>query len=157
MADDSENHVEILEAVLSELEDGIAILDGESHVLFWNPAAVAFTGHQSAELLSRSLPADFYEVDTHHHASSLVTEDPDRKKTSIFGSKAAATPAERPALVHLRHSQGHSLPAMLRRTHLRNSLGKRFGTLLRFHPVEEIDTLPHGATEENGSQENRVE
>jgi diguanylate cyclase (GGDEF)-like protein len=29
--------------------------------------------------------------------------------------------------------------------------------MLRFHPTEEIDTLPHGANEENGGHENRVE
>ena len=46
---------------------------------------------------------------------------------------------------------------MLRRTPLRDALGKRFGTLLRFHPVEEIDTLPHGAVEQNKDHENRVE
>jgi hypothetical protein len=62
-----------------------------------------------------------------------------------------AGPAERPLLVILRHKQGHSLPAMLRRTPLRDALGKRFGTLLRFHPVEEIDTLPHGAVDEDGA------
>jgi diguanylate cyclase (GGDEF)-like protein/PAS domain S-box-containing protein len=157
MAEDTEIHVEILEAALSELEEGIAVLDGESRVLFWNSAAAAITGHQSAELLSRSLPTDFYQIDAHHHASSVAAEDADHERMPIFGSKAAATPAERPALVHLRHRQGHSLPAMLRRTPLRNALGKRFGTLLRFHPMEEIDALPHGVTEENGGQERRVE
>jgi diguanylate cyclase (GGDEF)-like protein len=46
---------------------------------------------------------------------------------------------------------------MLRRTPLRDGLGKRFGTLLRFHPAEEIDALPHGATEEHGDHNNRME
>jgi diguanylate cyclase (GGDEF)-like protein len=46
---------------------------------------------------------------------------------------------------------------MLRRRPLRDAMGKRFGTLLRFHPVEEIDTLPHGAADEDGGHENRVE
>jgi diguanylate cyclase (GGDEF)-like protein len=46
---------------------------------------------------------------------------------------------------------------MLRRNQLRNALGKCFGTLLRFHPVEEIDPLPHGVPETAGGHENRVE
>jgi len=40
---------------------------------------------------------------------------------------------------------------------LRDALGRRFGTLLRFHPVEEIDTLPHGAMDADGGREDRVE
>jgi len=53
-------------------------------------------------------------------------------------------------LVHLRHAKGHTLPAMLRQVPLRDALGKRFGMMLRFHPLEEVDTLAHGANEEEG-------
>ena len=42
---------------------------------------------------------------------------------------------------------------MLRRTPLRDEMGKLFGTLLRFHPVEEIDTLPHGEMAQEGGME----
>jgi PAS domain S-box-containing protein len=70
MGEHIESHTEILEAALSELEEGIAVLDGESRVLFWNPAAESITGHLSVELLSRSLPTDFYQLDAHHHAAS---------------------------------------------------------------------------------------
>jgi diguanylate cyclase (GGDEF)-like protein len=122
-------------------------------VLFWNPAATAITGHLSAELLSRRLPVGFYQMDIQHHAAHEAGYD----FKPVFGPKSSAGPSERPTLVDLRHRQGHSLPAMLRRTPLRNALGKRFGTLLRFHPIEEIDTLPHGATEQEKNHENRAE
>jgi diguanylate cyclase (GGDEF)-like protein len=46
---------------------------------------------------------------------------------------------------------------MLRRTPLRDSLGKRFGMLVRFHPIEEIDSLPHGATDADNGHEHRIE
>jgi diguanylate cyclase (GGDEF)-like protein len=154
MAGQTETHIEILEAALSELEEGIAVLDAESRVLFWNPAAAAISGHPAAELLSRALPGDFYQVDPHHHAPP---EGGDNASPISITSARAAGHLERPVLVQLRHKQGHSLPAMLRRTPLRDALGKRFGTLLRFHPMEPIDTLPHGASEEDGSQEIRVE
>jgi diguanylate cyclase (GGDEF)-like protein/PAS domain S-box-containing protein len=145
MGERAEIHLEILEAALSELEEGIAVLDGDSRVLFWNPAAAAITGRHGAELLSRALPPDFYQAAPDHPAT------PEQRHDSPELS------AERPVQVQLRHAQGHSLPAMLRHAPLRNALGKRFGTLLRFHPVEKIDTLPHGEAEETGGHENRVE
>jgi diguanylate cyclase (GGDEF)-like protein/PAS domain S-box-containing protein len=153
MAQDTNTTAEILEAAFSELEEGIAVLDGESRVLFWNPAAAAITGHLGADLLSRCLPVDFYQMDAQPHA----VRETHNETQQTLGPKSAAGPSERPVLVNLRHQQGHSLPAMLRRTPLRDGLGKRFGTLLRFHPAEEIDTLPHGATEEHGDHDNRVE
>jgi diguanylate cyclase (GGDEF)-like protein/PAS domain S-box-containing protein len=154
MGEHTESHTEILEAALCELDEGIAVLDGESRVLFWNPAAESITGHLSVELLSRSLPTDFYQLDAHHHATS---ESQENSSAGIVTLTVARPAAVRPVLVHLRHRQGHSLPAMLRRNLLRNALGKCFGTLLRFHPVEEIDTLPHSLAEATGGSENRVE
>jgi diguanylate cyclase (GGDEF)-like protein len=46
---------------------------------------------------------------------------------------------------------------MLRRAPLRDEMGKRIGTLLRFHPVEEIDALPRGETAPDETQEQRIE
>jgi diguanylate cyclase (GGDEF)-like protein/PAS domain S-box-containing protein len=144
-----ENREEILAAAMSQLDEGVAVLDAASRVLFWNPAAEAITGYLSADLLSRTLPPSAYQIDPQHHAAQS-------SHLKIVAPEAGG-PVERPLLVILRHKQGHSLPAMLRRTPLRDALGKRFGTLLRFHPVEEIDTLPHGSVEEDGGRENRVE
>jgi diguanylate cyclase (GGDEF)-like protein/PAS domain S-box-containing protein len=151
MAERMEVLAEILEAALNELEEGIAILDAESRVLFWNFTAEAITGYRSADLLARALPENAYEIDARHHAVLSAAETP------VPGAAPITVAKERSLLVNLHHRQGHSLPAMLRRRPLRNALGKRFGTLLRFHPVEEIDTLPHGAAEEDCGHENRVE
>lgn len=145
MGETSENLSEILQAALSELEEGIAVLDGESRVLFWSPAAAAISGHPSAELLSRKLPADLFQVDAFFQADAHHRPATEQ------------TIAERFVLVNLRHRQGHPMPAMLRRTPLRNALGERFGTLLRFHPAEEIDALPHGFTGEGEGHEHRIE
>jgi diguanylate cyclase (GGDEF)-like protein/PAS domain S-box-containing protein len=133
-----QDHTEILEAALETLDEGIAVLDAELRVLFWNSSAAAITGYQSAELLSRTLPPGSYQVDARHAAN----------ETGIAG---------RPLLVHLRHRQGHTLPAMLRRFPLRDALGTRFGTLLRFHPFEEIDALPHGDAGESLVSEHNLE
>src|SRR5271168_826302 len=122
MAHDESVTTEILQAALSELEEGIAVLDGESRVLFWNPTAAAITGHISAEMLSRHLPTGFYQLDAQHHLAHEATPE----IRPVISPIAEAVPSERPALVNLRHKQGHSLPAMLRRTPLRDALGKRF-------------------------------
>jgi diguanylate cyclase (GGDEF)-like protein/PAS domain S-box-containing protein len=137
-----QDHTEILQAALETLDEGVAVLDGNLRVLFWNRAAAALTGYQAADLLSRALPSDAYQIDTQHQASQ---------------SPGIPSGTGRPLLVHLRHRQGHTLPAMLRRTPLRNSMGARFGTLLRFHPADEVDALPHGAMEENANLETHVE
>jgi diguanylate cyclase (GGDEF)-like protein len=115
-------------------------------VLLWNAAATAITGYLSAEMLSRGLHADFYQIEPHHHADL---------EHGIVRRQADVT--ERPVLVSLRHGGGHRLPAMLRCNPLRDALGARFGTLLRFHPVEEIDALPHGTSNDDGAQEKQVE
>jgi diguanylate cyclase (GGDEF)-like protein/PAS domain S-box-containing protein len=130
---------EILEAALGAFEECIGVLDADSRVLFWNHAAAAISGYQSAEMLARELPVGFYHEDRHPQAHH------------DFGF------AERPLPVHLLHHQGHTFPAMLRRTALRNSLGKRAGTLLRFHSTDEIDALPHGEAEEDGVLEHHIQ
>lgn len=131
---------DLLEAALGALEEGMALLDAEGRVLTWNAAASAITGHAGSEMLSRTMPEDWYVAR--------------RSVNHIF---SAPIPEEKPLLVELRHAQGHSLPAMLRRIPLRDSVGRRFGTLMRFHPVEEIDTLPHGDVDEDQMRDQRLE
>jgi len=124
---------------LDAMEEGIAVLEGESRVLFWNPAAAAMTGYRGADLLARPLPNDFYTLDR-------------GRSTAQDGTGQTTGWTDRPVLVLLRHCEGHVLPAMLRRTPLRNALGRRVGTLLRFHPVETVDALPRGDMDEGDGQ-----
>ena len=146
----AENLAEVLIAALGVFDEGIAVLDSEARVLIWNPAAAAISGYLSADMLSRPLPKEAYEIDVHHLEANRAEAERSYAELTLMERRTPGRPAgdtdriERPLLVHIRHRQGHSLPAMLRRTALRDELGKRFGTLLRFHPVEEIDTLPHG-------------
>jgi diguanylate cyclase (GGDEF)-like protein len=165
MTEENEILVELLEMALDAMEEGIAVLEGESRVLFWNHAAAAMTGYRGADLLARPLPFDFYRMDRHHqdaleNTRSITLIDAPRTEArdeTGAGTEDESRPAagwtDRPALVHLKHCEGHVLPAMLRRTPLRNALGRRIGTLLRFHPVEEVDTLPHGDMDEDDSKQ----
>jgi PAS domain S-box-containing protein len=131
---------DLLEAALSALEEGMVLLDAEGLVLIWNAAASAITGYTGAEMLTRTMPDRWYAAQ--HSLTHVVS---------------GSFPEEKPSLVELRHAQGHSLPAMLRRIPLRDALGRRFGTLLRFHPVEDIDTLPHGEFDEDDTLDPRLE
>ena len=153
MTEEEEIRAELLAMALDAMEEGIAVLEGESRVLFWNPAAAAITGYRGADLLARTLPFDFYRMDRHHHGAQESTRSTtliDETQDGLGDGPEQATGwTDRPVLVHLRHSEGHVLPAMLRRTPLRNVLGRRVGTLLRFHPVETVDALPHGDLDED--------
>lgn len=140
------DHTEILEAALGMLDEGMVVLDPEGQVLFWSPAATTIAGYTSAQMLGRLLPEDLYEIDASRHAAV----DAGSGQVETIGR-------ERPVLVNVQHPQGHTLPAMLHRDALRDSMGRRFGTLLRFHPVEEIDTLLHGTTDDDCFAEQRLE
>ncbi len=142
MTELAESRAEILESALETLEEGIAVLDRESRVLFWNHSATAMTGYQSADILSRVLPFNTFELDDSHHPAL---------SPSVHG----LTP--RPEFVRLRHCQGHTWNALLRRISLRDSLGSRVGTLLRFHPTEDAEALPYGNGEEEPNRESTLE
>jgi diguanylate cyclase (GGDEF)-like protein/PAS domain S-box-containing protein len=161
MAERNENLADILSSALSELDEGIAVLDAESRVLFWNPAATAITGYASHDLLGRTLPPEAYRIEPNRQTLQQPRSGSiaDRAAQTVTDSRIPDSRSQdaRPIHVELHHRQGHTLPAMLRRTPLRDALGKRSGTLLRFHPVEEIDALPHGAAEDDALRESHVE
>jgi diguanylate cyclase (GGDEF)-like protein len=150
MTEEEEMLAELLAMALDAVEEGIAVLEEQSRVLFWNQAAATMTGYLGADLLARPLPIDFYRMDRHHSAQEST------HSAALIGTQdepeQAAGWTNRPVLVHLKHCGGHVLPAMLRRTPLRNALGRRIGTLLRFHPVETVDTLPHGDMNDDDDQ-----
>ncbi|HTJ30992.1 MAG TPA: PAS domain-containing protein [Acidobacteriaceae bacterium] len=127
---------ELLDAALNVLEEGFVVLDAEALIEAWNPAATRITGFQRGEMLGRPLPEGFYEIDPDATGS---------EEEAGFRVESRIDRPERAVAVQMRHHRGHSLPAMLRLTPLRDALGRRFGTVVRFHPTEELDALPHGA------------
>src|SRR4051794_26381422 len=50
------DRVELVEAALDVYSEGLALLDGEERVVFWNRAAEAMTGYPGAEVIGRTLP-----------------------------------------------------------------------------------------------------
>ena len=159
------DRMEMLEATLDFIDEGIAILDDQSNVLFWNKAATDLTGHRAQDLLLRRCPEGLYRIDEEHR--SRVAEVRRRgaaADTDNHPAKVTWTPAlptallaledepkrdcsdllQLPTLVSLGHKLGHTVPGMLRKIGLRDSQGEPAGAVLLFYPVEEMDALPHG-------------
>jgi diguanylate cyclase (GGDEF)-like protein len=144
--------VDLLEATLNHMEEAVVILDGQSNVLFWNRAATAFTGYPAEDVLAHPFP-DLYRIDPVHadhpaHVSSLhgapasAAIDP----TVLLHPHppADATSLQMPTPVTMSHKLGYSVPGMLRRISLHDSLDEASGEALLFYPIEELDALPHG-------------
>jgi diguanylate cyclase (GGDEF)-like protein/PAS domain S-box-containing protein len=141
------SRAEILEAALDLLEEGVAVLDERSNVLFWNKAAAALTGHQREDVISLPCPEDLYRTDEEHRhkvgacPALPILQQPVSEELLL------------PTLVSIRHKQGHAVPGMLRRVALRDSQDAVTGAALLFYPVEESDALPHGEGRESGGVE----
>jgi diguanylate cyclase (GGDEF)-like protein/PAS domain S-box-containing protein len=121
--------VELLEAALDSRPDGIALLDEDCAVVFWNRAAEAITGYAGVEVLRRAIPDQL---------ESLMVE------AAVQEELPPGPQPSRGALVHVRHKLGHSLDAIARRVHLCDRLGGRIGAALVFHSAASLEALPHG-------------
>jgi diguanylate cyclase (GGDEF)-like protein/PAS domain S-box-containing protein len=129
------DRTELLEATLDSLSEGIALLGEEWHVVFWNRAAEAITGHAGLDLVGRPVPETL---------KPLLERCAPPGDTEPYSDPQPG----RGFLVHARHKLGHDVPAMARILVLRDGLGGRIGTAAVFHPAESLDALPHGETGE---------
>jgi len=123
------DRVELLEAALDSRPDGIALLDEDRAVVFWNHAAEAITGYRGVEVLGKVIP------------------DPLEPLLDDAALQEDMPPGPQPShgmLVHARHKFGHCFEAIARRVLLRDGLGERIGTAVVFHPASSLEALPHG-------------
>ena len=126
------DRAELMEAALEGYREGLALLDADDRVVFWNRAAETTTGYTGAQVLGRRLPGPL----------EGLTNCPLREADKRNGSEARGT------LVHAQHQTGYDLPALVRNVVLRNGLAERIGTMAVFHCAESNAALPHGATSE---------
>lgn len=164
------DRMEMLEATLDLMDEGVAILDEQSNVLFWNKAAAVLTGHSPEEVVARRCPDGLYHVDKQHQTKAVGCQqvqvaDGFGWAHAVYASQSSISMADgevndaddetlrAPTLVSMSHKLGHSVPGMLRRVALRNSCGERAGAALLFYPIEEMDKLPHGETGEGADIE----
>jgi diguanylate cyclase (GGDEF)-like protein/PAS domain S-box-containing protein len=134
------DRTELLEAALDSLPDGVALVDIDGQVAYWNRAAAAITGHASADLLGRPVREALETLIVGGGLQWISQADAQRS-------------AGRGTLVHVRHRLGHDLATLTRVLVLRDSLGERIGTAALFHPAERLDALPHGDCDESSSAE----
>jgi diguanylate cyclase (GGDEF)-like protein len=136
--------VELYEATIDSLPEGLALLHGDSggpcHVVFWNQAAVAITGRTGFELLGRAVP------DT---LKPLLGGD---SMDEGIGSEAA-THSGVGFLACVQHKLGHEVSVIVRHLVLRDGLGQRIGSGILFHPADHFDALPRGESGEDESVE----
>ena len=134
------DRTEMLESALESLPDGIALVDVEGEVMFWNLAAEAITGYAGVDLLARPVPEDL---------EPLLLERTRHEDTE----PGTGAQTRRGELVRARHKLGHEVQAIARILVLRDGLGTRIGSAIVFHPAESLDALPHGETGDNQSVE----
>lgn len=124
------DRAELVEAALEVYSEGLALLDRDDRVLFWNRAAESMTGYPGAQVLGRPLPGPLAGL-----TSCPVWEAGTENESPVRGT-----------VVHAQHLRGHDLPAVVRRLVLRNDLFERIGTAAVFHCGEQTAALPHGTT-----------
>ncbi len=134
------DRLEMLEAVLDSLPEGIAFAGLDGQIMFWNRAAEAITGHAGIDLLRRPVR----EV-----LESLIIGGAQRWTDQ---TDSEALPG-RGSLVQVHHRLGHHLPVLVRILVLRDGLGGRIGSAAVFHPAESLDALPRGESGEGASVE----
>jgi diguanylate cyclase (GGDEF)-like protein/PAS domain S-box-containing protein len=127
------DRVELVEAALDVYPEGLALLDRNQHVVFWNRAAEVMTGYPGAEVIGRPLPETLEAL-----AGGRDSE--------VLGHPRSGPQPGRGSLVHAQHKLGRDVPAISRRVALRDGLGARIGTAAAFHPAELLNALPHGET-----------
>lgn len=118
--------VELLESVLDNMQDGVALFAAGGEVALWNQAAEAATGYAATEVMGRALPR------------GLERLAPDRTLHK------EGQEGDRGTLVMAHHKLGHEIQVMVRTRALRDGFGERIGAAVLFHPVEGHDALPRG-------------
>ena len=124
---------ELIEAALDVYPEGLALLDIEERVVFWNRAAELITGYSGAEVIGRRLPLAL---------DSLASG----RDCDLYAAPRTGPQPGRGSLVHVQHKLERDVPAIARRVILRDGLGERIGTAAAFHPGEHFTALPHGET-----------
>src|SRR5215469_1265871 len=120
---------ELVEAALEVYPEGLAVMDPEGRVAFWNRTAETMTGFTGTDVVGRPIP----------EALEPLTLCRDCQVNFEAGRRMQ---------VHAQHKSGHDVPAIARCVILRDELGKRIGTAIVFHPCEQLSALPHGETSE---------
>jgi PAS domain S-box-containing protein len=121
------DRIELLEAALDSLPDGVGLFGGEDEIMLWNQAAQGITGYTAVELLGRPIPEGL---------------EPLLANGSSMEQPPGTLPESHRSVARARHKLGHSVPVIANMLVLFNGLGERIGAAVLFHPVDSQDALP---------------
>lgn len=131
------DRTELVEAALESFPEGIALINLDDRVVFWNRAAETLTGYTAADVVGRFIPGALEPL--------IVNHDIELESPPPNGARSEPR-SERGSLVHAQHKRGHDVPAIARTAILRDNLGGRIGAAAVFHPADRSAALPHGET-----------
>jgi GGDEF domain-containing protein len=127
---------ELMEAALDSFREGLALINEEASVVFWNRAAESVTGFSRGEMVAQKAGPALEPL----LACGVPNEEDEE------------TPPRRGVLVHAHAKGGCDLALRARMLVLRNDLGERIGTAVIFRPAQRIDELPGGAIDSDSDQ-----
>lgn len=129
------DRMELIEAALDTLPDGIGILNRTGETMFWNQAAEEITGYAAIDLMGHPAPEGLEPL----LAAGNLLEPLSPPEMQSEGHRS---------VVQVRHKFGHSVPVIASLRMLGNGIGERIGSAVVFHPVESLDALPKGMSNE---------
>lgn len=132
------DRMELIEAALDSMSDGLGLFGGEGEVVLWNQAAQGMTGYTALELLGRAVPESLEPLLENGHNMEQPSSTPPERHRSV---------------VQTRHKLGHFVPVIASMRVLSNGLGERIGTSVRFHPLDSQDALPQSEGSDISSTE----
>jgi PAS domain S-box-containing protein len=121
------DRIELIEAALDSMSDGLGLFGRDGEVVLWNQAAQGMTGYTAMELLGRAVPESLEALlEAGRNMEQPSSDLADRHRS----------------VVQARHKLGHFVPVIASMRVLSNGLGERIGASVRFHPVDSLDALP---------------
>jgi diguanylate cyclase (GGDEF)-like protein/PAS domain S-box-containing protein len=132
------DRTELLESALDNFSEGIALLDRQGMVAFWNRAAAAITGYTCLDVMGRPALHGMEEL------------EPERLRQKGQAQAVGNAQSGRGVLAKVQHKLGHGVLTIARVMVLRDDLGTRIGEAVVFHPAESLDALPHGIGSDDG-------
>ena len=135
------DRIELLEAALDCLPEGIAFADLEGSAKVLEPCG----GSRSPVIAS----SDLLGRPVRETLEDLIVGG---ARQWVHETDAETHPG-RGSLVRVHHRLGHDLPVLVRVLALRDGLGGRIGTAVVFHPADNLDALPRGDCGESSGVE----
>jgi diguanylate cyclase (GGDEF)-like protein/PAS domain S-box-containing protein len=106
--------------LLNNMINGVCIIDGNGHILFWNESAAEITGFSAEESVGMVCPGDII-------AGEMLSEHLCKNRCPFWTSEADEKPAA--VDIRLRHKNGYAVPARIKCVPITGMSGQTEGVL----------------------------